>query len=44
MEKTPDPFSRTVELYLIDADGKPQQRGSETVAVAPGERSKSSSA
>jgi hypothetical protein len=36
-EKTPDPFLRTVELYLIDADGKPQKRSAETVAVAPGE-------
>ena len=28
---------RTVELYLIDADGKPQQRSAESVTVAPGE-------
>jgi Aerotolerance regulator N-terminal len=36
-EKTPDPFLRTVEMYLIDAEGKPQQRGVERAAVAPGE-------
>ncbi len=28
---------RAVELYLIDADGKPQKRSAETVQVAPGE-------
>jgi len=28
---------RTVELYLIDADGKPQQRSAESVTVVPGE-------
>jgi hypothetical protein len=36
-EKTPDPFMKTVELYLLDADDKPQKRSVESVAVTPAE-------
>ncbi|MGA2797486.1 MAG: BatA domain-containing protein [Thermoguttaceae bacterium] len=37
-ENSSDPFlQRTVELYVIDADGKPQKRSVESVTVAPGE-------
>jgi hypothetical protein len=36
-EKTPDPFLKTVELYLIDVDDKPQKRSVESVTVTPSE-------
>jgi hypothetical protein len=37
-ENSSDPFlQRTVEMYIIDADGNPQKRGVESVTVAPGE-------
>jgi hypothetical protein len=36
-ENNSDPFLRTVELYLIGADGKPQKRSEEHATVAPGD-------